>query len=661
MALLFVCMAIIFENRSQQQLMKQLALEAEGLRNGFEMSRKDLELQMLTLASLLAENTRIQTLFSQGVKVLRQEGGGAGLDETSFWRDALHLYLDSRWQLMQSEYGLRQLQFLVSPGVTSFLRVHDPGSFGDQMSGIRPIIEDVLNDQQYRSGFETGRIYSGIRGVVPVWFNPPGKPREFIGVLEAGTSFDQQLLRLDQQYDAGFAVLLRRDHVEQQVWQQHQHRNGLQLPDTCSCYIEASSRPEIVEWLSQEIFPAYTDQTLQSALVKSATQTLHVMRFPLSDYAGLREQGQPVGSVWIWQDKSALVAGIQLDQLRNRVLLLLVYLVALGLLLRLLHLTRRRLQWRIDQAVAQQLATAQALEASEQRYENALGAINDGLWEADLHTGQLHWDQRCFSMLGYAETRALCVDDWYAQIHPDDLHYVQEVIQEHLLNHQPYRIEYRSRCADGGWLWLEGRGKVTQWHNDEPWIMTGTVTDISARKHAENELRRLSVTDSLTGLYNRRYFFKRLSALLSACQRNHRPVAVVMLDIDHFKQVNDQYGHACGDQVLCEVSVRIQSLLRQADVLARLGGEEFAILLADTETDGALELAERIRVAVSAQLIRIDEQELTVTLSMGVSQVQRSDLSADAVMHRADSALYRAKHAGRNCVMTDSIQSESVQ
>ncbi len=653
LALLFIGLDFGIEQRSQQQLLTQLELEAQGFRNGFEMSHRDLQLQMLTLASLLAENNRVQTLFHQGARVLDSEGGGAGQAEAAFWRSALFNYLGSRWQLMQDQYGLRQLQFHVGPGVTSFLRVHSPGMFGDQMSGIRPVIEDVLQDQQPRSGFETGRSYSGIRGVVPVWFNPPRQPRQFVGVLEAGTSFDTQLQRLDQQYSAGFAVLLKRDYVEQQVWESYRDDNSFHLPEACNCYIEASSRDEIQDWLQQDLFLPLVDDATQSILLKLPGKHVHFTRFALADYNSQKYNAVPVGSVWVWQDKSALILAIHQERLKMRVALVLVYMVALGLLIWLLRLTQRRLQWRVDVAVQQQLNTARALEVSEQRYQNALGAVNDGLWEADFVTGELHWDSRCFEMLGYAEPRDLVIDDWYTFIHPEDLPSIQNTIEEHLANQQSYSIEYRACCADGSWLWVEGRGKVIQWQGDSPHIMTGTVTDISARKHVESELRRLSVTDSLTGLSNRRYFFKRLSALLAACQRKSRPMAVLMLDIDHFKAVNDQHGHAAGDAILMEFSNAVSQLLRQSDLLARLGGEEFAILLPETDAQGAWELAERIRQVVAAARVEIANTQVSVTVSIGISQRLDSDISEDEVIVRADNALYRAKSRGRNRVESD--------
>ena len=658
LALLFTSLGLLIEYRGEQQLRSQLIIEAQGFKNGFELSQKDVEQQMLLLARLLAENTRIQTLFYQGSIAQQREGGGAGETETAFWRAALLQYLAPRWQLMQDEYGLRQLQFHLPENVTSFLRVHNPSTYGDSLKGVRKIIEDVHHDQQPRSGFETGRIYSGIRGVVPVWFKSPLQSDLFLGVLEAGISFDQQLVRLDQQYDAGFALLLRQDYVDERVWQNYRDLNGVQLPEDCHCYVESSSRESIVDWLKHNPFPENYHNELQSTLSTLVDQTYHLIRFPLFEYASSSETTIPVGSVWIWQDKTELINSLQQNKLQTRLLLLLTYLVSLVLVMWLLKQTRLRLQQRIDQALVLQATTEEKLKASERRYQNAFSAVNDGLWEANFATGELHWDKRCFEMLGYSEEKPLRVEDWYAHIHPDDLPHVQSSVEKHFDNHHPYRVEYRSLCADGTWLWVEGRGKVTAWEGNKPLFMTGTATDISARKHAELELRRLSITDSLTGLYNRRYFFKRLTASLMGFKRHHRPFCVVMLDIDHFKKINDEYGHAAGDKVLCQVSSMMQGVLRETDLLARLGGEEFAMLLVDTDVQGAKELAERINVNLSQLKVSYKEHSISVTISMGITNASLNDINSDEVMFRADHAMYQAKFEGRNRIVVSTVEDD---
>lgn len=175
--------------------------------------------------------------------------------------------------------------------------------------------------------------------------------------------------------------------------------------------------------------------------------------------------------------------------------------------------------------------------------------------------------------------------------------------------------------------------------------------DITERKMQELELRRLATTDALTGLPNRRYFIERLRQEFERYQRYAQPAAVLMLDIDFFKRVNDSYGHAAGDALLKRFAMACQRVVRRTDVVGRLGGEEFAVMLLDRTDAEALEQAERIREAVAA--IRLDDIDsaLHVTVSIGVSSFEGAGGSADVALARADRALYQAKEGGRNRVV----------
>lgn len=174
--------------------------------------------------------------------------------------------------------------------------------------------------------------------------------------------------------------------------------------------------------------------------------------------------------------------------------------------------------------------------------------------------------------------------------------------------------------------------------------------DISEQKKAEAALRELAWRDPLTGLLNRRHFYERAGEELVRAQRYGHPLALLMLDLDYFKQINDQHGHAVGDAVLEAIGRRWNTLSRQVDILARIGGEEFSMLLPDTELEGACQVAERLRSCVAEQGIATSEGEVSCTVSIGVSIVRASDNKIDELMHRADEALYRAKDLGRNRV-----------
>jgi|GEM_PF-3985611 len=174
--------------------------------------------------------------------------------------------------------------------------------------------------------------------------------------------------------------------------------------------------------------------------------------------------------------------------------------------------------------------------------------------------------------------------------------------------------------------------------------------NITARKQIEQELRYLATTDALTGLANRRHFLDQMRQALARHQRHGTPTALLMIDLDWFKRVNDQYGHAVGDEVLQHCASTIATHLRRNDLLGRLGGEEFAILLPDTEALGAREFAERLRQLAVGKPAPTQTGEILVTLSIGVTCFQGLDQDIDGILARSDQALYRAKNNGRNRV-----------
>lgn len=180
----------------------------------------------------------------------------------------------------------------------------------------------------------------------------------------------------------------------------------------------------------------------------------------------------------------------------------------------------------------------------------------------------------------------------------------------------------------------------------------GLIIDISERKRMERQLRQLATTDDLTGTLNRRAFFVAAEQEVERSVRYGNVVSVVMFDIDHFKLVNDRHGHAVGDQALRLAAGALRANLRDVDILGRLGGEEFAVLLPETALAGALEVAERLRLAVAALAISLgdDRPPLGLTASLGVAERAADEIGVDRILARADAALYRSKEQGRNRV-----------
>ncbi|QJB56217.1 PAS domain S-box protein [Pseudodesulfovibrio sp. zrk46] len=183
------------------------------------------------------------------------------------------------------------------------------------------------------------------------------------------------------------------------------------------------------------------------------------------------------------------------------------------------------------------------------------------------------------------------------------------------------------------------------------WYAVATIRDITERKRTEAKLRELATTDSLTGLFNRRRFMELSEREFSRSSRYGRSLAMLMLDIDHFKNVNDTYGHDVGDQVLRSLSEIAIMALRKADILGRLGGEEFGVLLPETDLPAAQEVAERLRVSIERNVINTSAGPLNITVSIGVGIFNDATVNTQELLKRADIALYEAKQSGRNRVV----------
>jgi len=176
------------------------------------------------------------------------------------------------------------------------------------------------------------------------------------------------------------------------------------------------------------------------------------------------------------------------------------------------------------------------------------------------------------------------------------------------------------------------------------------IHDVTEKRRLEAKLERMATRDQLTGAYNRHAFFQMARDEIVRTLRFDRSMAVLMFDLDHFKRVNDTYGHAVGDEVLRTFALRCRADLRQSDIFARLGGEEFAAILVETDEDRAMEVAERIRVIAANNPIPTEEEQLIVTVSVGVASLQKEDTVA-RILKRADAGLYKAKESGRNSIV----------
>jgi diguanylate cyclase (GGDEF)-like protein/PAS domain S-box-containing protein len=320
-------------------------------------------------------------------------------------------------------------------------------------------------------------------------------------------------------------------------------------------------------------------------------------------------------------------------------------------------------------------------DLNEDMLHTILELVSDGIWDWNANTGFVYRNPGWYEMLGYPpHSLNNNVLTWENVIHPDDYPQVMALFDDYLSERAPgYQAEYRCRMQDGSYTWIEDRGYVLARNADGSVArMVGAHRSIDDKKRLYEALerrnqsleaiveertrelsrvnqqlqiqleenRKLAETDSLTSIANRYLLEKALPQECERAQRFRQPLSLIAMDIDDFKNINDHYGHALGDAALVQVVDSVKHCVREGDLLARWGGDEFILILPNTPLADARALAERIRHGLTSLL---PVGDFPVTMSFGV--VQRFDEEQQTgLLARADQALYRSKIAGKNVI-----------
>ena len=311
--------------------------------------------------------------------------------------------------------------------------------------------------------------------------------------------------------------------------------------------------------------------------------------------------------------------------------------------------------------------TEQALLESEQRWMFALEGAGDGVWDWNLQTGQTHFSRRWKSMLGYDDADIGNEStEWSSRVHPDDMQPVMDALQAHLEGRTAsVVVEFRIRRKSGDWCWTQGRGMlVSRDAAGQPLRLVGTNTDITERKAMEERLHQLAFHDTLTQLPNRRLLLDHLALAVASCRRTGRRAALMFLDLDNFKALNDKAGHAVGDLLLVEVARRLKCCVRETDTVARFGGDEFVVLIGELDgcmpdaADQAGAIARKMALALAVPYLlaapRAVDTDVRIehrcTVSIGVALLGTGAGTVDSALGVADRAMYQAKQSGRNSI-----------
>ncbi|MFZ1827749.1 MAG: diguanylate cyclase [Candidatus Competibacteraceae bacterium] len=303
----------------------------------------------------------------------------------------------------------------------------------------------------------------------------------------------------------------------------------------------------------------------------------------------------------------------------------------------------------IGRDMTEQHLKDEMLRNNEERYRRIVETAQEGIWLVDA--------QGCITFVNVrmAEMLGCTVEEMLGQPLCDFMDEEWRTMATHWLEHRRPGIveqhDIKFRRKEGGEVWVLGSINAFVDAQNRHTGALGMMVDITDRKRMEEELRQLSILDPLTGLFNRRHFFAMAGQEFERSQRYSHPMAVLMLDVDHFKSINDTFGHQAGDQILQAVARIMRDTLRGADLLGRYGGEEFVMLLPETSLLTAVATANRLCAALSTEPIATDKGPWPLTVSIGVAALMdHAELSLDRLLDWADQALYGAKQAGRNQV-----------
>ena len=305
--------------------------------------------------------------------------------------------------------------------------------------------------------------------------------------------------------------------------------------------------------------------------------------------------------------------------------------------------------------VTEQYRLRQALAESERHFRTL---ANNGLaliWTSGLDARCDWFNEPWLRFTGRSLEEELG-EGWTQGVHPDDLERVLATYHAAFARREPFSMEYRLRHVSGEYRWIVDHGNPRHDADGRFIGYTGYCLDITEAKKADAEIQRLAYHDDLTGLPNRALFLDRLGQALSVARRGGHHGAVIFVDLDQFKRVNDVHGHAVGDALLEQVARRLSHYLRDADTVARLGGDEFVVLLpelaynAEDAATLALTVAEKLRAALATP-VQIGAQEFNTGASLGITVFPKGNEGVDDLMREADVAMYRAKEGGRNQVV----------
>lgn len=603
-----------------------LAQTAELSELALTYSRGRFDTAMSVFLNEAANNDNIKYLLDSGVK--------ASGEKRDLLREQLHADLAPSYERLRSE-GFTNMQFHTPDG-HSYLRFHAPDQYGDFLLPYRPSLIILAERKQSMDIFEVGRLFIGFRHIQPLFIDD-----RMIGSVEMAVSFQrvrEQLTKINPK--SSFQFLLRSNPVEsvtlnryresQPLLQSNLLPNHLVIDQTGSDVNDGQSIPRA----QLETIFANADglaEGLASGKAFSLAAGLDGLIYRAS-FVPVLDVEQQGAAYLVSYAEAPLLKRVQKNYRHDLTVGLLVISV-ISILLAMTSVQHNRLR------------------RNNRSMDAISAAVGEGIFVLGRKGESIYVNRSACQLTGYSAEELLS-SNIHSLIHRHDSQDTGATcpILKTLQTGVPYEGDEWFMHSDGHRFPVV----VTSRPMIEEGRIAGVVTvfrDITERKKMEKRLSHLATIDELTGLLNRRALLAAITAEIARQHRSGSQSAVMMIDFDHFKQINDTYGHNAGDRVLQHVSDIARQSLRETDLLGRIGGEEFAVLLPDTDIEGARVLAERLRERVETTATRSEGgDDISMTLSVGICSLKQNERDASDLLRRADAALYKAKHGGRNRV-----------
>ena len=316
-----------------------------------------------------------------------------------------------------------------------------------------------------------------------------------------------------------------------------------------------------------------------------------------------------------------------------------------------IHLNKQECVLGTVQDISDRVAIERAITKNESRNQLIMKIANDGIWDWHLDTNLMIFDERYYIMAGYEKDDfPYTFEEWEKRVHPDDLCHATNSFQAYLTGKSVnFEAEYRFLCQNKTYMWIKARGKVVKRNEQgDPIRFIGTHSDITVQKKHEEKILHQAHFDSLTFLPNRFLSLDRLNHACKEAKRKQETIALLFLDLDDFKKVNDSLGHETGDLLLIEAANRLRNVVRSIDTVGRLGGDEFIIILSGLKSAKEAHPIVENLLNQFRDLFIIQNRELMLTATVGVSIYPNDATDASELLRNADSAMYDAKSCGRN-------------